>query len=142
MSRQLSSVTELSGIIEDVNISQIAESFHSLRSDSRSEIRDLCESIKQRGLLHAIIVRIKNEGIYEIVAGNRRFMACKALGWRKIPSQIIEIDDRGAFELSLIENIQRKTLYPIEEANAFRKYVCDFGWGGTTGTSTKNRQKC
>jgi len=51
--------------------------------------------------------------------------------------QIIELDDKGAFEISLIENIQRKTLYPMEEARAFKKYVYEFGWGGASELSKK-----
>lgn len=53
---------------------------------------------------------------YSIVAGNRRFNACKALGWMEIPSRIVEADDKEAFQLSLTENIQRKSLNPVEEA--------------------------
>ena len=72
--------------------------------------------------MQAIVVRSKDE-YFEVVAGNRRLNACKLLGWRKIPCHIVELDDRGAFEVSLIENIQRQTLNPIDEANAFKKYV-------------------
>jgi len=75
--------------------------------------------------------------MYEIVAGNRRYEACKTLGYRKIACQVIELDDKGAFEVSLVENIQRKTLLPIEEAHAFKKYVSEFGWGGASELSQK-----
>jgi ParB family chromosome partitioning protein len=53
-----------------------------------------------------IIIRV-NHDVYEIVAGNRRFEACKSLGWRKITCHVEELSDREAFEISLIENIQR-----------------------------------
>lgn len=66
---------------------------------------------------------------FEVVAGNRRLEACKRLGWRKIPCHIIELSDKEAYEVSLIENVQHKSLNPIEEAKAFRKYVIDHGWG-------------
>jgi len=83
------------------------------------------------------LVRHKNESTYEIVAGNRRYEACKMLGYRKIACQVIELDDKDAFEVYLVENIQRKDLYPIEEARAFKKYVFEFGWGGASELSKK-----
>jgi ParB family chromosome partitioning protein len=70
------------------------------------------------------------DGEYEIVAGTRRYNACKMLGWRKILSHVVELDDKDAFEVSLIENIHSKNLNPIEEANAFQAYVTNYGWGG------------
>jgi ParB family chromosome partitioning protein len=70
------------------------------------------------------------DGGYEIVAGTRRYNACKMLGWRKILSHVVELDDKDAFEVSLIENIHSKNLNPIEEANAFQAYVTNYGWGG------------
>jgi ParB family chromosome partitioning protein len=79
---------------------------------------------------------VKGEHL-EIVAGNRRYNACRSLGWRKITCYIVELNDREAFEVSLIENIQRKSLNPIEEAQAFKKYVTDFGWGGITDLAIK-----
>jgi ParB family chromosome partitioning protein len=52
------------------------------------------------------------------------------LGWRKIICHILEIGDKDAFEISIIENIHRKSLDPLEEAEAFKEYVISFGWGG------------
>jgi ParB family chromosome partitioning protein len=72
-----------------------------------------------------------------MVAGNRRLQACKSLGWRKIICHIVELDDRQAFEISLIENIHRKSLNPIEEAYAFRSYVKDLGWGAISDLASK-----
>jgi ParB family transcriptional regulator, chromosome partitioning protein len=57
--------------------------------------------------------------------------------WRKIVCHIAELDDKEAFEVSLIENIQRKNLEPIEQAHAFKNYVLTFGWGGISELSTK-----
>ena len=117
------------GLIEDVKTSSVRKSLN-----TRSEIIDasgLANSINQQGLLQPIIVR-PNEGSFQIVAGTRRFEACKLLGWKKIPCHVVELDDREAFEASLIENIQRQTLNPIDEAEAFKTYVDDFGWGGIT----------
>ena len=92
--------------------------------------------MRQHGLLQPVLVR-DVDSHYEIVAGDRRFQACEKLGWKKIACQIIELDEKGAFEISLIENIHRATLSPLEEAAAFKAYVTDFGWGGVSNLSLK-----
>ena len=132
----LSTTTKLPGIIEDIDMSKITESKFKLRETSQDEIDGLTLSISEHGLLNAVVVRSKEDS-YEIVAGNRRFMACKILGHRKIASQVIELDDKGAFEISLMENIQRRTLHPMEESKAFHKYISEFGWGGATELSQR-----
>jgi ParB family chromosome partitioning protein len=98
---------------------------------------ELIDSIRQRGLLQPIIVRGLEDQYYEIIAGNRRYEACKRLSWRKITCHIVEVHDRESFELSLIENIQRETLNPIDEARAFKIYILDFGWGGVSELARK-----
>ena len=126
------------GFIEDIDISRISESKNILRKD-KVNLEELSDSILQKGLLQPILIRTL-ESYYEIVAGNRRFQACKSLGWRKIACHVVELDDKGAFEVSLIENIHRKTLSPIEEAEAFKAYISDFGWGGISYLATKIRK--
>ena len=74
---------------------------------------------------------------FEIIAGCRRYNACRKLRFRKIICHVVELDDKSAFEVSLIENIQRRNLDPIEEARAFRSYVRDRGWGGLTELASK-----
>jgi ParB family transcriptional regulator, chromosome partitioning protein len=123
------------GIIEEIPISNIVHPSIMLRYKIRG-ILELSVSIKKDGLLQPIIVRPINSS-FEIVAGNRRFQACKLLNCRKIPCHIIELDNKEAFEVSLIENVHRHTLDPIEEAHAFKKYVTDFGWGGVTQLSRR-----
>ncbi|HXT85007.1 MAG TPA: ParB/RepB/Spo0J family partition protein [Verrucomicrobiae bacterium] len=100
------------------------------------EIDSLVTSIKEHGLLQAILIRPYQNG-FEIVAGHRRFHACKSLRWRHIPCKIRELSDKQAFEIQLTENIQRKSMNSLEEAEAFRKYVQDLGWGGITELSRK-----
>jgi ParB family chromosome partitioning protein len=124
------------GIIDDIDILSIIKS-RCLVRDDLAEIDVLASSIKQKGLLQPIIVRAKEEYLYEIIAGNRRYQACKCLGWRRIACHIVELNDKEAFEISLIENVQRKTLTPLEEAHAFRRYVSDFGWGGVSDLSLR-----
>jgi ParB family transcriptional regulator, chromosome partitioning protein len=125
-------------MIEDIDICNL-ETSPAYYPSIHSRINDLSRSILEKGLLHPLVVRqVKTDGQYQIIAGNRRYAACKALGWRKIPCHIIEVDnDREAFEISLIENIQRRTLNPIEEAHAFKAYVSDFGWGGVSDLANK-----
>jgi ParB family transcriptional regulator, chromosome partitioning protein len=117
------------GFIGDTDISQIKQP-KNIRHKI-CDLEDLAKSIEQKGLLQPILVRTM-DGYFEVVAGNRRFCACKALGWKKIACHVIELDDKQAFEVSLIENIQRKRLSSLDEATAFKAYVSDFGWGGVS----------
>jgi ParB family chromosome partitioning protein len=122
------------GFIQDLDISQLKQSPNILRTEI--EVEQLTASIHNIGLLQPILVRTLDNH-YEIVAGNRRFQACKRLGWKKIGCHIIELDEKRAFEVSLVENIQKKTLSPIEEATAFKVYTADFGWGGVSDLATR-----
>jgi ParB family chromosome partitioning protein len=106
-----------------------------LRADV-GPISGLMLSIQEKGLLEPIVVRPVGEG-FEVVAGGRRYEACKRLGWRNVPCHVVELDDKEAFEVSLLENIQRETLNPIEEARAFRNYVTEFGYGAETALAKK-----
>ena len=133
----ISTTTRLSGIVEDVDTSMIVESEFLLRNAAKDNVKELSRSIIEHGLINPIVVRIKDEFKYEIVAGNRRYIACKNLGYKKMSCHIIELDDKGAFEISLIENIQRKTLHQVEEGQAFHKYISEFGWGGASDLSKK-----
>lgn len=116
------------GIFDELEISKIDFAKTLLRVNYGS-IEELASSIASKGLLQPIVVRVVLSR-YEVIAGNRRLSACRLLKWRKIPCHIVELDDRESFEVSLIENVQHKTLNPIEEATAFKKYVENFGWGG------------
>lgn len=127
---------ELNGSLEDLNISEITSPTNPLRS-TMNNLEELAQSINNIGLLQPIIVRTNSSENFEIVAGNRRFNACKKLGKRKIACHIVEMHDKKAFEVSMIENVQRNTLNPIDESLAFRKYVKDFGWGGISELSQK-----
>ena len=129
--------TKLSGIVEDIDISKIKESEYLLRNVTKNNVKELSQSIFEHGLFSPIVVRVIDEFIYEIVAGNRRYIACKNLGYKKVACHVIELDDKGAFEISLIENIQRKTLHQVEEGQAFYKYISESGWGGASELSRK-----
>lgn len=121
--------------ISEVEISKLICSKHLLRDDF-GELDELMQSIKVHGLLNPIVVRPK-DGKFEIVAGHRRFEACRRLGWARIPCIVIELDDKDAFEASIVENVQRQTLNPIEEAKAYKKYVEEYGWGSVSELAKK-----
>lgn len=129
MSRLFSTSPLILGIIEDIEINLIRPFMYNYRSNVE-DFDDLCYSIQQKGLLQPILVRNKEEHQFEIISGHRRYQACKKIGWRKIVCHIIELDDKDAFEVSLVENIQRKSLNPIEEAYAYKHYIMSSGWGG------------
>ncbi|UCF20176.1 MAG: ParB/RepB/Spo0J family partition protein [Gemmatimonadota bacterium] len=87
---------------------------------------DLVSSIRENGLLQPVVVRPKAGG-WEIVAGERRFMAVKELGWDRVPALIRDVDDRTMLVLALIENLQREDLSPLDEAHAYHRLVEEFG---------------
>lgn len=86
----------------------------------KEALEQLAASITENGLLQPILVREYGEGRYQIIAGERRFRACKLAGLNEIPAIVLDKDDRMAAQLALIENIQREDLNPIEEAMAYR----------------------
>jgi ParB family transcriptional regulator, chromosome partitioning protein len=135
MTKLFSTSPLMLGLIEDLELSLLRPFVHSYRGEL-GELNGLSHSIKEHGLLQPILVRSK-EGYFEIIAGHRRFQACKRIGWRKIICHIIEADDKQAFEISLTENIERKSLNPIEEATAFKKYAENFGWGGISDLAAR-----
>jgi len=92
----------------------------------QEELKELSQSIKEKGFIQPIVVREKGLESYEIVAGERRYQAAKSLGLKEIPSIVKNIDDKEAFVLAMVENLQRKDLNPIEEAKAFKRLVEEF----------------
>jgi ParB family chromosome partitioning protein len=134
---KLSYSPNIQGVLENISISQIKPfKFYYRNNDNDEELKNLQFSLRQHGLLQSIIVR--NSGsFYEIVTGHRRYQACKALGWKKILCHIIDVTDKEAFEISLMSNLQRKQLDPIEEAQAFDKYLSSYRWGNITELAQK-----
>lgn len=126
-------------IVEQIEMKMIRPSQFAVRDKFQkmnSEIETLASSIREHGLLQPILIRPLDHG-FELVAGHRRYQACKSLRWRFIPCKIREMSDKQAYEIQLTENIQRKSMDPIEEAEAFRRYVMDFGWGGVSELARK-----
>ena len=89
------------------------------------KILELAESIKHNGIIQPIILR-KVDSKYVIVAGERRWRAAKLIGVKEVPSIIMDLTDKQVMAISLIENIQRKALNAIEEANAYKKLISEF----------------
>ena len=89
------------------------------------QLEELAESIRQYGVLQPIMVQKKGE-LYEIIAGERRWRAAKIAGLKEIPVIIREFDKQKKMEISLIENVQRSDLNPIEEARAYKQLIDEF----------------
>ena len=128
-----------SSVVEQIEMKMIRPSQFAIRDKFQKndcDFETLVNSIKEHGLLQPILIRPLQHS-FEIVAGHRRFQACRTLRWRFIPAKIRELSDKQAYEIQLTENIQRKSMDPIEEAEAFRRYVIDFGWGGVSELARK-----
>ncbi|MBQ2005429.1 MAG: ParB/RepB/Spo0J family partition protein [Alphaproteobacteria bacterium] len=95
-----------------------------------AELNDLAASIKEKGVLQPILLRmVQNRPyMYEIVAGERRYRASKLAGLTEIPALVKTLTNENAMEIALIENVQRENLNPIEEANAYKNLMesCDY----------------
>ena len=113
------------GTIEEIDIDLIDVSKWNIRKDltagtEDASIDDLAESIREKGLLHPITVRRTPTGRYELIAGQRRFLACKKLGMKKIPALIKEVGDFEALEISIVEGLHQAKVNPIDKARAFQ----------------------
>ncbi|MDD2261336.1 MAG: ParB/RepB/Spo0J family partition protein [Clostridia bacterium] len=93
---------------------------------SKEELDELAESVREKGILQPILVR-KTGDVYTIVAGERRFRAAKQEKLKKVPVIVKEFTEKEVLEISLIENIQRKDLNPIEQAEAYKRLSDEFG---------------
>ena len=92
---------------------------------NEDKLQELADSIKQVGFLQPILVQDRKT-YYEIIAGERRWRAAKLLGLKEVPVIVKELSEQEQFEISLIENIQRDALNPIEEANAYKSLLTEY----------------
>jgi ParB family chromosome partitioning protein len=90
---------------------------------AEEELESLAKSLKDKGLLQPLVVRPRDDGSFEIVAGERRWRASQRAGLHEIPVLIRELGDRETLEIALIENVQRSDLNPLEEARAYRQLI-------------------
>ncbi len=96
-----------------------------IASDS---LQDLIESIREQGILEPLVVA-KTPAGYQIIAGERRWRAAKALNLEKVPVVVKETTPQGMLEMSIVENVQREDLNPIERAQAYKRLIDEFGLG-------------
>ncbi len=95
-----------------------------------ASLEDLTNSIKERGMIQPIIVRNSNNDIskFEIIAGERRWLAAQRAGLHNVPVVITEADDLKSLEFAIVENVQRHDLNPLEEAQGYKRLIDDFSY--------------
>ena len=92
-----------------------------------TSLNELTESIKSRGIIQPIIVRDSDtDSKYEIIAGERRWLAAQKAGLHEVPIVVIEADDKKALEFGIVENVQRHDLNAIEEAEGYKRLIDEF----------------
>lgn len=112
-----------------LRISEIEPNRSQPRKDfDENSLSDLAQSISQHGLLQPLLVRPLPIGGYQIVAGERRYRACRMAGLTEVPVTIRELSDTETMELALIENLQREDLSPIEEALGYKALIDEHGF--------------
>ena len=97
---------------------------------NKDNLEELTNSIRERGVIQPIIVRKSKDqdNKYEIIAGERRWLASQNAGLNEIPVVVLKIDDLKSLEFAIVENVQRKDLNPIEEANGYKRLIDDFSY--------------
>ena len=134
LGRGLSSLIGDSGISKSqtkISIGSIVKNkFQPRKIFNNDDLEELTNSIKQRGLIQPIIVRKSedNPEKHEIVAGERRWLSAQNAGLHEVPVVIIEADNLKSLELAIVENVQRKDLNSIEEAESYKKLIDEFGY--------------
>ena len=134
LGRGLSSLigdTKNSSIKNKISISEIVRGkFQPRKIFDKVSLEELSNSIKERGVVQPIIVRKSKEfnGKFEIVAGERRWLASQNAGLNEIPAVVIEADDIKALEFGIVENVQRSDLNPVEEATGYKRLMDEFGY--------------
>lgn len=110
-------------IVREIYMENIDDPEHAMRTElDRDALFDLADNIKQNGLINPITVRPRNDR-YEVVAGHRRFSACKIAGMSKIACVVRELDDNQAFAVMAAENLERADVDPVDEAIFISKYI-------------------
>ncbi|HZX46603.1 MAG TPA: ParB/RepB/Spo0J family partition protein, partial [Clostridia bacterium] len=113
--------------IREIPVNDIAPNRKQPRQDFDSEkMEQLAESVAKHGVVQPIAVRKIDRG-YEIVAGERRWRAARMAGLKTVPAVVMDLDEKQAMEIALVENLQREDLNPIEEAEAYKTLMDGFG---------------
>ena len=117
----------IGGVLQNLKTSVLQPGKYQPRTSMDKEpLAELAESIKTRGVMQPILVRQISGGNYEIIAGERRWRAAQVAGLQEVPALIREVDDDAALAMSLIENIQREDLNPLEEALGIQRLIKEF----------------
>ncbi len=112
--------------VRNIPIEKLKANKYQPREEFNQEaLNDLAASIKEKGFIQPVLVRFKNNE-YELIAGERRLRAAKKLGYKEIPAIIKEASDLESLELSIIENIQRENLNPVDQAKAYKRLQDEF----------------
>ena len=134
LGRGLSSLigeTKIESQKNKLGISEIVPNKYQPRKNFDEEIlNDLVNSIKERGIIQPIIVRKSEDQIskYEIIAGERRWLAAQKAGLHEVPVVITEADDLKSLEFAIVENVQRHDLNPLEEAQGYQRLISEFSY--------------
>ena len=134
LGRGLSSLIGETKIETEKNLLQISDlipnKYQPRKIFDEDNLNDLTNSIKERGILQPIIVRKSNDekSKFEIIAGERRWMAAQRAGLHNVPVVITEADDLKSLEFSIVENVQRHDLNPLEEAQGYKRLIEDFNY--------------
>ena len=134
LGRGLSSLigdTEINKTHNKISVSSIVKNKYQPRKVFNKEsLEELTNSIKERGVIQPIIVRKSEDSNdkFEIIAGERRWLATQNAGLHEIPAVIIEADNLKSLEFAIVENVQRKDLNPIEEAEGYQRLINEFGY--------------
>ena len=134
LGRGLSSLIGDSKVNTDVNKLSVSDlvrnKLQPRKIFDKSNLEDLTNSIKERGIIQPIIVRASKNGDskYEIIAGERRWLAAQNAGLHEVPVVITEASDLKSLEFAIVENVQRHDLNAVEEANGYQKLIDDFGY--------------
>ena len=108
----------------------VSNRFQPRKNFDENNLQDLTNSIKERGIIQPIIVRKSSENIskYEIIAGERRWLAAQKAGLHEVPVVITDADDLKSLEFAIIENVQRNDLNAIEEAHGYQRLIQEFSY--------------
>ena len=108
----------------------VRNKFQPRKHFNKESLEELSNSIKERGVIHPIIVRPdkNSEGIYEIIAGERRWIASQNAGLHEVPVIIFNVDDAKSLEFAIVENVQRQDLNPIEESQGYKRLIDEFNY--------------
>ena len=134
LGRGLSSLigeTKVESKINKLSLSEIIPNKYQPRKDfDAANLEDLTNSIKERGVIQPIIVRKSNtdNSKYEIIAGERRWLAASKAGLHDIPVVLTEVDDLKSLEFAIVENVQRHDLNPLEEAQGYKRLIDEFSY--------------